>query len=418
VIAPYGSPMFRRRDATETRQARLDESEEFLQVICAGFNLDRRTARRFFYDDPYFEVNQRWGLWLRHWSEWRLVSVLTAVPLTIRIGSRAVPCYGISGVTTLPEYRRRGLASALLRAVVDALRAEGAPLAILQAFDHKFYRKHGWETVGYLPQVRLAPAQLPRYDAPPLRRAYPDDLEAVIRLYDACGARYTGSLVRDERRWQYLFWNIPNLWLADGQDGIEGYLFYDFVDSGWTLRVREMVWRTEQARRAIIGTLAVNEESVKAIEFNLPLEAWQQLGISGWQSPPSDPHTPVYTIQVLPQLMARPVSCRALLETLLAEVPAPDGFQPFTLTVRDSAGGNGETLSLTVQGSALVIGDAQPDMFTLALTPQTLALLAFGTFGVPELHARRMLHAPDAVLQTLELLFPERRPALTPIDYF
>jgi hypothetical protein len=57
--------MFRRRDATETRQARLDESEEFLQVICAGFNLDRRTARRFFYDDPYFEVNQRWGLWLR-----------------------------------------------------------------------------------------------------------------------------------------------------------------------------------------------------------------------------------------------------------------------------------------------------------------------------------------------------------------
>jgi hypothetical protein len=52
------------------------------------------------------------------------------------------------------------------------------------------------------------------------------------------------------------------------------------------------------------------------------------------------------------------------------------------------------------------------------LTPQTLALLAFGTFSVPELHARRMLHAPDAVLQTLELLFPERHPALTPIDYF
>ena len=63
-------------------------------------------------------------------------------------------------------------------------------------------------------------------------------------------------------------------------------------------------------------------------------------------------------------------------------------------------------------------GDAEPDLFTLTLTPQTLALLAFGTFSVPELHARRMLHAPDAVLQTLELLFPERRPALTPIDYF
>jgi len=34
------------------------------------------------------------------------------------------------------------------------------------------------------------------------------------------------------------------------------------------------------------------------------------------------------------------------------------------------------------------------------------------------LHARRLLHAPDAVLHTLGMLFPERRPALTPIDYF
>ena len=410
--------MFRRRDATEARRARLDESEEFLQVICAGFNLDRRTARRFFYDDPYYEVNQRWGLWLRHWSEWKLVSVLTAVPLTIRIGARAVPCYGIAGVATLPEYRRRGLASELLRATVDALRAAGVPLAILQAFDHKFYRKHGWETVGYLPQIRLAPAQLPRYNAPPLRRAYPDDHEAVMRLYDACGARYTGSLVRDERRWEYLFWNLPNLWVVDGQDGIEGYLFYDFVDSGWTLRVREMVWRTEQARRALIGWLAANEESVKAIEFNLPLEAWQQLGISGWQSPPSDPHTPVYTIQVLPQLMARPVSCRALLETLLAETPAPNGFQPFTLTVRSGNSGDGETLSITAHDGALAVGDEQPDLPTLALTPQTLALLAFGTFGVAELHARRLLHTPESVIHSLEAVFPEHRPAFTPIDHF
>jgi hypothetical protein len=113
---------------------------------------------------------------------------------------------------------------------------------------------------------------------------------------------------------------------------------------------------------------------------------------------------------VLPQLMARPVSCRALLETLLAETPAPDGFQPFTLAVRNGNSGDGETLSLTVQGGALVVGDAQPDLFTLALTPQTLALLAFGTFSVPELHARRLLHAPDAVLHDAGDALPRTPP--------
>lgn len=410
--------MFRRRSATETRRARLDESDEFLQALCAGFMLDSRAARRFFYDDPYFEVNQRWGLWLQHGAERKLVSILTAIPLTIWIGARAVACYGISGVATLPEYRRRGLASELLRAVVDALRAEGAPLAILQAFDHKFYRKHGWETVSYLPQARLAPTQLPRYRAPAPRRAYPSDYESVMRLYDTHGVRGTGSLVRDERRWEFVFWNLPNLWVVDGQEGIESYLFYDFLDSGWTLRVRELLWCTETARRALISWLAANEESVKTIEFNLPLEAWQRLGVSGYQSPPSDPQTPLYALQVLPHLMARPISSRALLKALLEGTPAPDDFQPFPLSVRSENASDHETLSVVAQEGRLAVGDAQPGLPALTLTPQTLALLAFGTFSVGELHARRLLHAPDSMLATLETLFPERRPAFTPIDYF
>jgi len=410
--------MFRRRETTEARRVRLNESEAFLQVLCTGFMLDPQAARRFFYEDPYFEVNQRWGLWLRRWSEWKLVSILTAIPLTVRIGTRAVPCYGISGVTTLPEYRRRGFASKLLRAVGASLRAAGAPLAILQAFDHGFYRRHGWETVSALPQVRLEPAQLPRYrDALP-RRARPADYESVKRVYETHGARPTGSLVRDDRRWEYLFWSLPNLWVVDGHDGIEGYMFYDFLDSGWTLRVREMVWCTERARRSLIRWLAENEESVKVVELNLPLERWQQLGLSGWRSPPNDPHTPIYTIQMLPHLMARPIASRALLERLLAQTPVPPAFQPFTLQVRHELTGERETISIIADGQALAVGEGLPELPSLALTLQTLALLTFGTLSVAELHARRLLRAPESILPTLEVLFPEQHPVLTPIDYF
>jgi predicted acetyltransferase len=86
--------------------------------------------------------------------------------------------------------------------------------------------------------------------------------------------------------------------------------------------------------------------------------------------------------------------------------------------VRDGTAGDGETLSLTASSGRLVVDDTQPDLPTLMLTPQTLALLAFGTFSVAELHARRQLYAPETLLHTLETLFPERHPALTPIDYF
>lgn len=411
--------MFWRRAETEARRITPDESEWFLRVLCSGFGLEMSSARRFFYDDPYFEVNQRWGLWLHEDDHPTLVSILTAIPLAMRIGNRSVDCFGIAGVATLPEYRRRGFAAELIKRALRRLYAERAPLAVLQAFNHEFYRKLGWETVGAAAQARFSPKQLPQYPAPPLRRAQPREYEVVIRLYEERGVQRTGSLVRDERRWDYLFWNLPNLWLYEHNGEIEGYLFYDFLDSGWTLRVREMLWRTERARRAILSWLAANEESVQQVEVQLPLNELAGLNILGWQTPPTEPTEPFYTVQVLPNFMARPVHAPALLHTLLHDTPAPDGFTPFNLRVRDRAiTARDDALGVCVVGDRVQITEPLPHAPMITLAPTTLALLAFGTLSAPELHARRLLHAPESLLPTLDALFPERQPCLTPMDYF
>jgi predicted acetyltransferase len=411
--------MLWRRAETEARRVAPDESEWFLRVLCAGFGLDISSARRFFYDDPYFEVNQRWGLWLHERGSQTLVSILTAIPLTMWIGERPVPFYGVAGVATLPEYRRRGFAAELLRQSLQSLHQEGAPLAILQAFNHEFYRKLGWETVGAIAHARLTPKQLPRYRGEALRRAGVADHPAVMRLHEQCCPRRTGSLLRDERRWEYLFWNLPNLWVYDADGEIEGYLFYDFLDSGWTLRVREMVWRTERARRAILGWLADNEESVQQVEFQMPLESLAMLGLMGWGAPPVEPNQPFYTAQVFPNFMARPVHAPTLLRKLLDDVPAPAGFQPFNLRVRDAVlKANGETIGVGSETGLVKVGAELPDVLTISLAPTTLAMLAFGTLSAPELCARRILNAPESLIETLDVLFPERRPCLAPIDFF
>lgn len=411
--------MLWRRAETEARRVAPDESEWFLRVLCAGFGLDISSAQRFFYDDPYFEVNQRWGLWLHERGSQTLVSILTAIPLTMWIGERPVPFYGVAGVATLPEYRRRGFAAELLRQSLQSLYQEGAPLAILQAFNHEFYRKLGWETVGAIAHARLTPKQLPRYRSESLRRAGVADHLAVMRLHEQCCPRRTGSLLRNERRWEYLFWNLPNLWVYETGGEIEGYLFYDFLDSGWTLRVREMVWRTERARRAILGWLADNEESVQQVEFQMPLESLAMLGLMGWSTPPVEPNQPFYTAQVLPNFMARPVHAPTLLRALLNDAPAPAGFQPFNLRVRDAVlKANGEALGVGAEAGLVKVGAEQPDAPTISLAPTTLAMLAFGTLSAPELCARRILNAPESLIETLDALFPERRPCLAPIDFF
>ncbi|OYT72734.1 MAG: hypothetical protein CFK49_05425 [Armatimonadetes bacterium JP3_11] len=419
VALPLDDGMLWRRAETEARQVAPEESEWFLRVLCAGFGLEIGSAQRYFYEDPYFEVNQRWGLWLRERSRRTLVSVLTAIPLTMWIGARPVALYGIAGVATLPEYRRRGFAGELLRQALRGLHHEGAPLAILQAFNHEFYRKLGWETVGAIAHARLKPRQLPRYRGTPLRRAGILDRPAVMRLYEHHCLRHTGSLVRDERRWEYLFWNLPNLWVCEVDGEVEGYLFYDFIDSGWTLRVREMVWRTERARRAILGWLADNEESVQQVEFQMPLESLAMLGLTGWSAPPVEPNQPFYAVQVFPNFMARPVHGLTLLQRLLGGAPVPAGFQPFNLRVRDTVlRENSATMGVEAAAGLIRVGAEQPDAPTINLAPTTLAMLAFGTLSVPELCARRILNAPESLIETLDALFPERRPCLAPIDFF
>ncbi|MCS7209877.1 MAG: GNAT family N-acetyltransferase [Fimbriimonadales bacterium] len=411
--------MFWRHAETEARQVTPDESEWFLRVLCVGFGLELGSARRFFYDDPYFEVNQRWGLWLHEREGAKLVSILTAIPLSMWVGTRSVNCYGIAGVATLPDYRRRGFAAELLKRALRRLYAEGAPLAVLQAFNHEFYRKLGWETVGMIAHARLAPKQLPRYEPTHLRRATPGDRNAVMQLYADYGKRRTGSLERDARRWDYLFWNLPNLWVCEAQGRIEGYLFYDFLDSGWTLRVRELVWSSERARRALLGWLATNEESVQQVEFQMPLDELAALGLTGWSAPPTEPTQPLYTVQVLPNLMARPVQPLALLRVLVAGVPAPAAFCPFNLRVRDSVlKATSDVVGITQSDGVVQVGGEQPNAPMLTVTPQTLALLVFGTLSVHELHARRILSAPEPLLETLDALFPVRKPCLAPIDFF
>ena len=63
----------------------------------------------------------------------------------------------IMNLVTLPAWRRRGIARALLSHVVDVLRAEGVPLATLHASDEGrgLYEDLGFWVADSLPEMRL-----------------------------------------------------------------------------------------------------------------------------------------------------------------------------------------------------------------------------------------------------------------------
>jgi len=398
-----------------------EEDEAFLRVLCQGFDLEIGTARLLFLNDPYYPYNQRWGLWVQERKRPVLVSIATAIPLQFWMRGRVVDSYGIAGVTTLHEYRRRGLAHQLLRAIVRTMYNEAVPGLTLQAFDHEFYRKLDWETVGTLTRLRLSPSHLPAFLTQGVRTMQEGDPEAVFRLCETTLPLETGRLVRDELRWNYMLWNYRNKWVYEHQGHIEGYLLYDFLEEGWVLRVRELVWSTERARRALIGWLASNRERVRQIEFAGTLADLQPILQHLTPALGTAPERPIASLERVPGLMWRTTHPEAMLRALLEGLPAPEPFLPLILVISDPLFPESPwRLELTAPDGLIQVSAQQGDTraHQVWLSSRAFSLLVWGSEEPHALWTRKLLRAEESALPVLEALFPPQEVCLRLSDYF
>lgn len=407
-----------RETATHVALVPPEEEEAFLHIICQSFNVDLPTARPYFYDDPYYPHNQRWGLWVEEGGRRRLASVLTAVPLQMWIGERVMPFMGIAGVATHPAYRHRGYATQLLKHVAEALREQAVPVAVLQAFDHSFYRRLGWETVGTLVRLRIEPSRLPAYPVGGVRRAEFADYEALIALHRQLAPHKTGMLVRNDLRWDYLLWNFRNKWVFEHGGAIEGYLVHDYLEGGWVLRVREFLWRTERARRALVGWLARNGDHVRQIEFAGTLSELQALGIISLSERHSQPEEPLARYELLAGFMARLLHLERLLQILLNDQPAPEGLHLLSLRVQDRFRGATEFFELSESEGRLRVLRTEASREGIRLPVEALTQMVFGALPAAEIVLQRRLSIPEETMRLLEALFPPREPCLRPMDFF
>ncbi len=101
-------------------------------------------------------------------------------------GGRAVPCSGIWAVATLPEARSAGLASACVRAVIDAAVERGAVISALYPAVLGPYRRLGFELAGAHESHQVDLDAIPAVGAetPPVELAEADrDLEGIRSAY-------------------------------------------------------------------------------------------------------------------------------------------------------------------------------------------------------------------------------------------
>ncbi|MCF0094865.1 enhanced intracellular survival protein Eis [Micromonospora sp. MH99] len=221
---------------------------------------------------------------------------------------RAVPAADVAGVAVAPEARGRGVARALLTALLAGAHERGAAVSALYPTIAAPYRSCGWEAAGVLRTVNLATAALPRHRPAThlsVRAGTPADLAAVAGLYERVTRHRNGMLTRQGKLFDHFnaTGELPGdgVTLVEADGDLVGYATWQRgrgygADS--VLTVDEALAVTADAARELVGvlgswasvapTLRLCPLDGDAVSAHLPLEAARDHERDLWMHRPVD----------------------------------------------------------------------------------------------------------------------------------
>lgn len=175
----------------EIRTLRQGEAEAFLALLCSVFEIELNRTRDVFFKEPFFDLERKWGVFLNN----KIIACLTTVPLLFG-ESRGI---GIAGVATDPKFRSQGIASELLKKVLNHSKTSGEGKVLLLAHQTNLYQNVGFKVLDEVISVTL--------DNFVVSKTFEEiESEEVRSIYNAWSCENPLRLRRDQQRWQYWSW--------------------------------------------------------------------------------------------------------------------------------------------------------------------------------------------------------------------
>lgn len=171
-----------------------------------------------------------------------------------RFAGGFIPTMTVADVSTLPEYRNRGLVREMLETAHAKAREYGAYIALLHPFSFEFYKKFGYEKISDTVSVTFPLSALDKLsDAPtliPLEEKYYDDVVSLFRKFSESRNlmldRYNISAFLRKRAETYLYFRGTELC---------GYIIIEKNEEKKKITVSEMVFTDEEVLISLLSHL-------------------------------------------------------------------------------------------------------------------------------------------------------------------
>jgi predicted acetyltransferase len=272
----------------EIRAITEDEFEPALRSLEAAFSggLSDDQLRQ----ERLVAETDRWQAAL---EDGRIVGGAAAASFRMTVpGGGPVATAGVTAVGVQPTHRRRGIASALMRAQLDDVHERGEPLAALFASEGGIYGRFGYGTAAFMGEINLEVERsafvhghrttgrmrlLDRAEALPLMRS----------VYDVEQTRRAGMIAMDDRWWDWLFFESskdqddPVIYVVHELDGtVDAYATYK-VKHEWP----ESIAKLEVTVRQLIGSTPQGWADMWRYLFDIDLVH----SVSSWNRPVDEP---------------------------------------------------------------------------------------------------------------------------------
>lgn len=350
----------------------------------------------------------------------------------MRMGAARISTGCIGIVVARPEYRKQGVATALMRDAIQFAHDREHGLLLLDGIP-KFYYRYGYTDVFDLADVEVDRTAIlaATSSAYTIRSITVDDAADALRLYERQYGRYTGSFVRTLEQQAYRLGTrsgadvvavAPNGEVQGYLSGFEGNVAHEVAADNWEallalMQYHAYMFKDDSAPTTLRYRLPVQDRLVQWMLDHLevpdtshwrhPAEEWVLHGSSyhhrhaGW--------------------MGRIVHYPALLQSILPELQRrwQHGLAQWNGRVVLSI--SGELCVLRINGREIQMGDplhVVSGVDALHLTPQSFTQLVFGYRSIEQIVQDSAQDVSDELLSVLSVLFPSGHTWIARSDWF